>query len=91
MFPSLLASMGAIKVLVLVLAGLMPGSASGGHAHSHGHSHSHGHAHDGADGAGSDAADMSFYKIGAMLSIVAVIHLPRAPLPSSSRDCIHAT
>ena len=87
---ALLAS-SAMKVLILVLAGLMPGSASGGHTHSHGHSHSHGHAHDGADGAGNDAADMSFYKIGAMLSIVAVIHLPRAPLPSSSRDNIDAT
>jgi len=59
----------------LALAAQLPRFASAAHGHSHGHSHGHGHAH--GDGEGSvpaeqEAASLSFYKLGAMLSIVAV-------------------
>eukprot|EP00802_Teleaulax_amphioxeia_P020143 Tamp_20414.p1 GENE.Tamp_20414~~Tamp_20414.p1 ORF type:complete len:362 (+),score=53.33 Tamp_20414:2-1087(+) len=71
-----------VPLLVLcVAAALLPELVCGGHGHGHGHGHSHGnddddhHAHRHSHGHGegaTDAASMSLYKIGAMLSIVAI-------------------
>lgn len=74
-----------MQVLCIALL-LLPQYVNGGHGHSHGHvhashdddhksephGHGHSHGHGAASGSADDAATMSFYKLGAMFSIVAV-------------------
>lgn len=66
---------------------LMPGLAAGNFAHTHGHSHSHGHSQLG-EGAEGDASNMVVYKIGSMLSIVAVILHPAPKQMSMVHVCM---